>query len=90
MGEFNCVRGIHQLSGAAQPFETFEITGVPGHTGLLFHPGNTEMDSSGCVLLGMAFGELTGVPAVLNSKIACDQFMNLQAGKDSCLLTVTG
>lgn len=53
-GEHSCVRGQHQLHSSDQPFETFEITGVPGHTGILFHVGNVSADSSGCVLLGLS------------------------------------
>lgn len=50
-GNYMCVKGIHQLSGGV-PFETFEVTGVEGHWGLLFHPGNRNGDSDGCILLG--------------------------------------
>lgn len=50
-GVYKCVRGIHQLAHG-KPFETFEVTGVPGHTGILFHIGNTNQDSDGCILLG--------------------------------------
>jgi len=38
-GTYTCVRGTHQLEHGA-PFETFEITGVEGHSGILFHIGN--------------------------------------------------
>lgn len=55
-GEHLCVRGQHQLHSSSQPFETFEITSVPGHTGILFHVGNTSSDTSGCVLLGLSTG----------------------------------
>ncbi len=50
-GQYLCVRGTHQLEHGG-PFSTFEITGVPGHSGLLFHVGNFNKDSDGCVLLG--------------------------------------
>ena len=33
-------------------FSTFEITGVAGHSGILFHAGNFNKDSDGCVLIG--------------------------------------
>ena len=45
---------------------TIEIL-VPGHTVLLFHAGNWEEDSTGCVLLGSEAGKLRGDRAVLNS-----------------------
>lgn len=85
-GTYLCIRGQHQLEGMATPFTTFEITGVPGHTGCLFHCGNTEADSSGCVLVGMA---RQGVLAVLESRAAFGLFMEKMAGIDSFELTVT-
>lgn len=48
---YKCVRGIHQLARGPK-FPTFEITGVPGHSGILFHVGNFNKDSDGCVLMG--------------------------------------
>lgn len=48
---YTCVRGQHQLEHGA-PFITFEITGVPGHSGILFHVGCFNQDSNGCVLVG--------------------------------------
>jgi hypothetical protein len=51
---------------------TFEIViegtnSVNGHTSLLFHAGNTEVDSLGCSLMGSSIGKLKGDRAVLNS-----------------------
>jgi len=87
-GVFQCVRGVHRLSDLV-PFETFEVTQVPGHVGILFHKGNLpETDSDGCVLLGTSLGELNGVPAVLQSSVAFAAFMNLQKGVDTFTLTV--
>ena len=47
--------------------ETFEITGVPDRSHILFHAGNVEGDTHGCVLLGRSYGRLRGDRAVLNS-----------------------
>ena len=57
-GQWKCVRGPHRLHGMTEDFITFEITGIAGHTDLLFHWGNFNKDSEGCVLLGTA--EATG------------------------------
>lgn len=83
VGSYVCVRGTHQLHNGV-PFETFEITGVPGHTGLLFHKGNLERDSEGCVLLG----QTQSGAAVLHSEAAFEQFMAVQEGLDSFPLEV--
>lgn len=57
-GVYTAVRGLHALSNL-QPFETFEIMGVAGHSGLLFHRGNINADSHGCVLVGERFQSWT-------------------------------
>lgn len=36
-------------------YATYEVTGVPGHTRLLFHMGNYEKDTEGCILVGSEF-----------------------------------
>ena len=51
-GTYDCVRGQHRLPGMDHDFVTFEVTNVPGHTGILFHWGNYNKDSAGCILLG--------------------------------------
>lgn len=51
-GTFTCVRSKHRLHGMTEDFETFEIMGVEGHSNLLFHWGNWNKDSEGCVLIG--------------------------------------
>jgi hypothetical protein len=83
-GVYTCVRGMHQLAGMNQPFETFEITGVPGHSGILFHVGNTNDDSECCVLLGTS---VSGT-MITFSRNAFNKFMALQAGVDSFALVV--
>lgn len=81
-GAYACVRGEHQLHSG--PIETFEITGVPGHSGILLHPGNSEGDSEGCVLLGTS---VSG-DSLLASKAAFEAFLALVSGIDTFELTV--
>lgn len=38
--------------------ETFLVQGVPGRTNILFHPGNLEADTSGCIILAQHYGKL--------------------------------
>jgi hypothetical protein len=86
-GTYQCVRGMHTLDGTHY-FVTYEVTGVPGHTGLLFHTGNTELDSKGCILLGTYFGTLGGELAVLESRQAFANFLSFVGNFDSFELEV--
>lgn len=53
-GTYRCVKGMHRLSHMITDFTTYEVLGVPGCTGILFHSGNENSDSEGCILLGEA------------------------------------
>ena len=90
-GRYLCQRGTHSLADGIN-FTTFEITDVPGHTGILLHKGNVNSDSAGCVLLGTHLGELLEgaqlEDAVLGSKDAFDLFMNTQLGINEFWLVV--
>jgi hypothetical protein len=88
LGEFVCVRGQHRLHGMNEDFETFEITGIEGHSNLLFHWGNFNKDSEGCVLLGEKITDIGGSKMVTNSRMVFRKFMQLQAGIDSFSLKV--
>ena len=81
--------GIYECKLVDSPTHgtVFEITGVPGRTNVLIHPGNTEIDTKGCPLLGRRFGVTQAVdpdtqhtemqPAVLESKDAFSEFMRV-------------
>jgi len=53
-GTYECRRGIHHIHAkdGLEEIETFEILGIPDHSGLLFHPLNYQMQSEGCTGLG--------------------------------------
>ncbi len=55
---------------------TWEVIDVEGRTHILFHKGNTHMDTHGCILVGTRYGQLSGIPAVLESNAA---FVHLMA-----------
>jgi Family of unknown function (DUF5675) len=76
-GTFSCIRGVHRLHNNV-PFETFEITGIQGHTGVLFHVGNYNSDSDGCVLVGDDVKDMdNGSRMIAHSMIAFSKFMAL-------------
>lgn len=88
-GQFICVLGPHELHGMTSTFQTFEITGVPGHTDILFHWGNFDKDSEGCVLLGdKIITQADGTDMVTNSKETFKHFMTSLDGVKEFILTV--
>ncbi len=88
IGTYTCVRGQHRLHSG--PIETFEITGVLGHSGVLFHYGNTQQDSDGCVIVGQAVVDdpQSGVQMVTNSRTTFMKLMELESERDEFQLTV--
>ena len=56
---------------------TYKIIDVPERSDILFHPGNTNKDTHGCILLGLQYGRLDANSAVLASKSAFQKFMQL-------------
>ena len=86
-GTYQCVLGAHKLA-AGIPFQTYEVVGVAGHSGLLFHAGNVNADSEGCILLGGQTGFLGDSLEVLNSRLAFSQFMDWAAGRPSFEMVV--
>lgn len=70
--------GIWQARPYASPTHgpTWEIE-VPGRTAILIHAGNTELDTTGCILLGQKWGD--GMPLdILDSRAAISRFQSLQ------------
>ena len=62
--------------------DTFEITEVPGRSHILFHKGNIDDDSHGCVIVGEQFGVLRGSPAVLASSDGYKELHNILRDED--------
>ena len=87
-GQYNCVRGMHRLEKMTHDFETFEITGVDGHSNLLFHVGNFNKDSTGCVLVGGSLESDDSPCWVCHSRDAFYHFMKLQTVCNQFILTV--
>jgi hypothetical protein len=68
--------------------ETFQVMNVPGRDKILFHAGNVEGDTMGCILLAQHFGKLAGNRAVLNSGETFKAFMALLQDFTVCHLTI--
>lgn len=87
-GIYTMKRGVHRLENGVD-FTTYEIMGVDGHDGLLFHIGNKNVDSKGCELTGESFGfDGKGNTLVLSSSDAFREFMELAAGAEELELEV--
>lgn len=90
-GEYTCVKGMHTLEHHPVPFEAFEVMNVPGHVGILFHIGNFNNDSDGCILLGMDVSkdpQSPGLQILSDSKETFAAFMTVQGDAITFHLTV--
>ena len=57
--------------------DTFVVENVPNRSHILFHTGNLDDDSHGCILVGEQFGVLGNNPAILASKAGFKEFFRL-------------
>ena len=71
-GPYSCKRVKSPRFG-----DTFEILDVEGRTHILFHKGNSERNTQGCVLIAEEFGVLNGKAAVLASGRGYREFMTI-------------
>ena len=90
------IRRMRYNSGG---FMTYQVMDVPGRSYIKFHPGISEEDTSGSILLGMKLGVFT-IPtdeetgrrakklAVLKSRVAFDRFMTHMGRVDKATLEI--
>ena len=57
-----------------------ELKDVPARSAILIHPGNTAIDTRGCILPGLLVGELKGHRAVLLSRRAQKVLLQMAKG----------
>lgn len=67
---------------------TYQVMNVPERDQILFHAGNTQKDTHGCILLGMQFGKMGNESAILASRSAFNRFMDLMAGTPEAELII--
>ena len=82
-GEYICKRIDSPKFG-----DTFEVTSVPARTHILFHKGNLDDDSHGCVIVGEQFEPVNGKPGIRASREGYGEFMSRLAGIDEFYLTI--
>lgn len=84
IGHKDCFRRHCKKMPGGVSFEIIENK----RTDIIFHPGNTFKDSSGCVLLGSKFGAIAGIPGILESRKACEQFLKYTEDENGFTLKV--
>jgi hypothetical protein len=67
---------------------TFEVTGVPGRSKILFHAGNTSDDTTGCILLGLGFTDRADRLEVHSSRMAMKRFLLRLESLNSFILDI--
>lgn len=82
-GDYICKRVVTPKHG-----EVFEVTGVKNRTAILFHKGNVEDHSKGCILVGEQFETLDGKTAILQSGKGFTEFLERLKGRDEFQLAV--
>lgn len=80
--QYTCTKYTSQKFG-----ETFQVQDVPGRSSILFHYGNWQEDTEGCIILGS--GILADRRGLKNSREAFDAFMRLMGNHDKLHLTIT-
>jgi hypothetical protein len=75
-GTYLCKKSLKRMlhTGKQLPV-TFEVEGVPGRDGILFHTGNRASDTKGCILLGQGYSDFKGEQWIINSRIAFETFV---------------
>jgi hypothetical protein len=70
-GSYSCRRVDSPKFG-----NTFEVVGVSDRSEILFHKGNVDEDSHGCIIIGEQFESLNGKIAVLASAKGFSEFLD--------------
>jgi len=66
--------------------DVYILKDVPNRSGILFHWGNTEKDTSGCIILGSGSQMMWRDPAVTSSRDAFIKFSGIIGKQDFILL----
>ena len=82
-GDYYCKRVDSPTFG-----NTFEVAGVPGRSAILFHKGNLEDDTHGCILVGESFNPILGRPGIAASKEGFAEFLKITSMTNHFMLQI--
>lgn len=82
-GEYICIKHLSPKFGW-----TYLVLDVPDRSDILFHCGNTDRDTSGCILLGSCFNSEEGGEGIIGSRIAFEAFKLLLKDESSFKLQI--
>jgi hypothetical protein len=69
--------------------KTFLVTDVPHRENVLFHAGNRDENTAGCILLGQYYGKLKTDRAILNSGDTFKAFLERMWDVESFALNIS-
>ena len=69
---------------------TWHVTPVPGRGTILFHAGNTLMDTKGCILAGSSYGSIGTHYGVRSSRAAIETLHEVLGDADLIPFIITG
>lgn len=76
----SCIpHGTYQCERVQSPRfgDTFQVMDVPDRSHILFHRGNLEYQTEGCILVGESFNPVGGKPGITASKEGFAEFMRI-------------
>lgn len=82
-GDYRCTRVVSPKFG-----ETYEVTGVPGRTHVLFHKGNRVTDTNGCILIGESFSKDADRPIIADSLHGYWEFRSILGTDEEFLIRI--
>ena len=68
--------------------DTFQVYGVPRRSSILFHKGNIDQDTHGCICVGEQFELVSGRPGIMASTKGFREFLSRLNGVDEFELEV--